>query len=238
MMIIKREGLLQRVGISVAVLLAAILFMVGNVSDAQGPPKNIVKENTLSLNQIRGNLEDVNAKRANIMHELETTEDEDHRESLELALAQLNQQKRNFEKMFEKTALGGLEVELYDVSSNEEEEILHYDWQKELIKIVQPVFSSLQNLTESQRKRDFIRTTRAELQNNLLSIDDALLHLSEIHEDHLSESSIKQINKIRNNWEIKRAYYANQLELINLQYREIEREDLLLLASHKALGIS
>ncbi len=223
-MIIKREGLLQRVGISVAVLLAAILFMVGNVSDAQGPPKNIVKENTLSLNQIRGNLEDVNAKRANIMHELETTEDEDHRESLELALAQLNQQKRNFEKMFEKTALGGLEVELYDVSSNEEEEILHYDWQKELIKIVQPVFSSLQNLTESQRKRDFIRTTRAELQNNLLSIDDALLHLSEIHEDHLSESSIKQINKIRNNWEIKRAYYANQLELINLQYREIERE--------------
>ncbi len=193
---------------------------IGHAQDLSVP----VKESTLSLNQIRGNLEDVNAKRAKILQELETTEDEDHRESLNLTLMQLDQQKRNFEKMFEKTALGGLEVELYDVSSNEEEEILHYDWQKELIKIVQPVFSSLQNLTESQRKRDFIRTARAELQNNLLSIDDALLHLDELDLDHLSDASIKQLDKIRNNWELKRAYYANQLELINLQYREIEKE--------------
>lgn len=184
-------------------------------------------ESLLSLNQIRGNLDDVNAKRAKVIRELEETKDEDHREGLELTLTQLNQQKRSFEKMFEKAALGGLEVELYDISNNEEEEILHYDWQKELIKIVQPVFSSLQDLTESQRKRDFIRTTRTELEENLFAIDDALLHLDEIDQTQLNTASLDQVAKIQSNWEIKRAYYQNQLELINLQYREMEKEGTL-----------
>ncbi len=183
-----------------------------------------VEETTLSLNQIRGNLDEVNGKRAEVIEELKIVEDPEQKENLEFTLSQLDQQKRNFERMFEKTALGGLEVELYDVSDNEEEEILHYDWQKELIKIVQPVFSSLQNLTESQRKRDFIRTTRSELQQNLVAIDDALEHLNEIDESHLSEASIKQLDKIKNNWELKRTYYSNQLDLINLQYRELEKE--------------
>ncbi|WP_034855804.1 hypothetical protein WMO13_06415 [Ignatzschineria larvae DSM 13226] len=183
-----------------------------------------IEETTLSLNQIRGNLDGVNQKRAEVIEELKVVDDPEQKESLEFTLSQLDQQKRNFERMFEKTALGGLEVELYDVSDNEEEEILHYDWQKELIKIVQPVFSSLQNLTESQRKRDFIRTTRSELQQNLVAIDDALEHLNEIDESQLSEASIKQLDKIKNSWELKRTYYANQLDLINLQYRELEKE--------------
>lgn len=203
--------------------LLVCLFAVINLGFAQ-ESKNIVQESTLSLNQIRGNLDNVNAKRERVLEDLDRTEDAEHKENLEVTLAQLDQQKRNFERMFEKTALGGLEVELYDVADNEEEEILHYDWQKELIKIVQPVFSSLQNLTESQRKRDFIRTTRAELEQNLHSIDEALLHLEEIDKSQLSESSLGQLNKIHNSWEIKRSYYANQLELINLQYREIEKE--------------
>lgn len=203
--------------------LLVCLFAAINLGFAQ-ESKNIVQESTLSLNQIRGNLDNVNAKRVRVLEDLDRTEDVEHKENLEVTLAQLDQQKRNFERMFEKTALGGLEVELYDVADNEEEEILHYDWQKELIKIVQPVFSSLQNLTESQRKRDFIRTTRAELEQNLHSIDEALLHLEEIDKSQLSESSLGQLNKIHNSWEIKRSYYANQLELINLQYREIEKE--------------
>lgn len=190
-------------------------------------PKSVSLESTASLNQIRGNLDSVNARRAKILQELEVTEDPDHRESLEITLAQLNQQKRNFEKMFERAALGGLEVELYNVAGNEEEEIQQYDWQKELIKIVQPVFSSLQNLTESQRKRDFIRTTRAELEQNVLAIDEALLHLEEIDRSQLSQASLKQLNKIHSSWELKRAYYENQLELVNLQYREIEKEGTL-----------
>lgn len=204
-------------------LLSFSLTLSGNLSQAQ-EQKSMAQESTLSLNQIRGNLDSVNAKRTRVLHELEVTEDPEHKENLEMTLAQLNQQKRNFEKMFEKTALGGLEVDLYDVADSEEEEILHYDWQKELIKIVQPVFSSLQNLTESQRKRDFIRTTRAELEQNLISIDDALTHLDELDKSRLSEASLKQLKKIHNSWEIKRSYYANQLELINLQYREIEKE--------------
>lgn len=203
-------------------LLLALIAMVLNVSYAQEP--NRVEESTLSLNQIRGNLDSVNARRAKILKELEVTDDEDHREGLEITLTQLNQQKRNFEKIFEKTALGGLEVELYDISDDEEEEILHYDWQKELIKIVQPVFSSLQDLTESQRKRDFIRTTRLELEENLSAIDDALAHLDEIDRSQLNPASLEQLKKIRNSWEIKHTYYENQLELVNLQYRDMAKE--------------
>lgn len=189
--------------------------------------KNVAKDSTLSLNQIRGNLDNVNARRAKVLEELEVTEDPDHKESLELTLTQLDQQKRNFEKMFEKTALGGLAVELYNVAGNEEEEIQQYDWQKELIKIVQPVFSSLQNLTESQRKRDFIRSTRSELEQNVASIDEALLHLDAIDRSQLSPASLNQLNKIHSSWEIKRAYYENQLELVNLQYREMAKEGTL-----------
>lgn len=200
-----------------------VLFTVFfNISGAQESKR--VEESTLSLNQIRSKLDSVNARRVKVLKELEVTRDEDHRENLEITLTQLNQQKRNFEKIFEKTALGGLEVELYEISNDEEEEILHYDWQKELIKIVQPVFSSLQDLTESQRKRDFIRTTRLELEENLSAIDDALAHLDEIDRSQLSPASLEQLKKIRNSWEIKHTYYENQLELANLQYREMAKE--------------
>lgn len=206
----------------ISILLLSCLGLT-NINIAQ-EIKDIAQESTLSLNQIRMNLDSVNAKRAQIFDELNQTEDLEHKESLEITLEHLDNQKRNFEKMFEKTALGGLEVGLYEVSSTEEEEIMQYDWQKELIKIVQPVFSSLQNLTESQRKRDFIRTTRAELEQNLISIDEALIHLDELDQSQLNEASLKQLEKIRNSWDIKRSYYENQLELINLQYREIEKE--------------
>ena len=206
----------------ISILLLSCLGLT-NINIAQ-EIKDIAQESTLSLNQIRMNLDSVNAKRAQIFDELNQTEDLEHKESLEITLEHLDNQKRNFEKMFEKTALGGLEVGLYEVSSTEEEEIMQYDWQKELIKIVQPVFSSLQNLTESQRKRDFIRTTRAELEQNLISIDEALIHLDELDQSQLNEVSLKQLEKIRNSWDIKRSYYENQLDLINLQYREIEKE--------------
>ena len=207
------------------ILLVCFLSVASfHISFAQESNKRSVHESTLSLNQIRSSLDDVNAKREKVIQDLSVIEDPEYRESLEITLLQLEQQKRDFEKMFERMALGGLEVELYDIANTEEEEILQYDWQKELIKIVQPVFSSLQNLTESQRKRDFIRTTRAELQQNLVAIDAALLHLSEIDHGQLNEASLMQLNKIESGWAIKRAYYANQLELINLQYREIEKE--------------
>lgn len=186
--------------------------------------RNMAQESTLSLNQIRGNLDGVNARIATVLQDLEGAEDLERQQNLRITLAQLDQQKRNFEKMFERTALGGLEVELYQIADSEEEEILQYDWQKELIKIVQPVFSSLQNLTESQRKRDFIRVTRAELEQNLQSIDNALLHLDEIDTSQLNEASLRQLNNIHGSWELKRSYYENQLELINLQYRQIEKE--------------
>ncbi|MHC5225914.1 hypothetical protein [Ignatzschineria sp. LJL83] len=194
------------------------------ISSAQENNQSFAHESTLSLNQIRSSLDDVNAKREKVMQDLAVIEEPEYRESLEISLLQLEQQKRDFEKMFERLALGGLEIELYDIANTEEEEILQYDWQKELIKIVQPVFSSLQNLTESQRKRDFIRTTRAELQQNLMAIDEALLHLETIDQSQLNEASLMQLNKIQSSWALKRAYHANQLELINLQYREIEKE--------------
>ncbi len=213
---------ITKVRVFISILLLSFIGCT-NISLAQ-EIRDVAQESTLSLNQIRMNLDSVNAKRDQILAELSVIEDQDHKESLEVTLAQLDQQKRNFEKMFEKTALGGLEVGLYEVSSTEEEEILHYDWQKELIKIVQPVFSSLQNLTESQRKRDFIRTTKLELEQNLISIDEALLHLDGIDQSQLNEASLRQLNKIRNSWDLKRSYYENQLELINLQYREIEKE--------------
>lgn len=227
MQVMQSRGILIKRSISRHVLsvlcLLCSFWMVHNGAFAQEPRSN-AQESTLSLNQIRGNLDNVNAKRAKVLRDLENTEDLAHREDLEVTLAQLDQQKRNFEKMFERTALGGLEVELYHIADNEEEEILQYDWQKELIKIVQPVFSSLQNLTESQRKRDFIRTTRSELEENVIAIDEALLHLDEIDRSQLNDASLRQLNKIHNNWELRRSYYENQLELINLQYRQMERE--------------
>ena len=123
-------------------LLLMLFFSVSMVAHSQ-TQENIssaATESTMSLNQIRTNLDDVNAKRDKVLAELETTTDPDQRETLEMTLSQLDQQKRNFERVFERTALGGLEVSLYEVSNDEEEEILQYDWQKELIKIVQPVF--------------------------------------------------------------------------------------------------
>ena len=111
---------------SLFTLLLMLFLSVSIFANAQTQEstRNSATDSTMSLNQIRTNLDDVNAKRNKVLAELETTTDPDHRETLEITLSQLDQQKRNFERVFERTALGGLEVELYDVSNSEEEEIL------------------------------------------------------------------------------------------------------------------
>lgn len=191
----------------------------GQVTDGN---KEVDNDNVASLNQIRSSLDDVSEKQKKVIAELESTQDPDHKKSLQQTLNRLDQQKRNFEKIFEKKALGGLNVDIADVPENEEQEISQYNIEKEMVKIIEPVFSSLQSLTESQRKRDFIRSAKTELEGNINAINDALAYLNNIDESKLSQSSIEHINRIKNSWEIELSYYTNQLELINIQYYDVE----------------
>src|SRR5699024_814036 len=134
-------------------LIAFLVLMCASFATAQtdtAPPQTVPNE-VEELNQNKTNLDDVIAKKEAIKKELAKADDAQQKEALTYTRDQLTLQKQNFETMFEKKALGGLDIDRFEYfTTQESQDPETYDWQYELIQIIQPVFSSLQDLTESQ----------------------------------------------------------------------------------------
>ncbi|NLD09438.1 MAG: hypothetical protein GX667_07640 [Xanthomonadaceae bacterium] len=219
--ILRDQSRLFRTLIAFLVLICAS-FATAQTDTAQ--PQTVPNE-VEELNQIKTNLDDVIAKKEAIKKELAKADDAEQKESLTYTLDQLTLQKKNFETMFEKKALGGLDIDRFEnFTTQESQDPETYDWQKELIQIIQPVFSSLQDLTESQRKKDGVRANKNTLEESVAMIDKGIKHLDKIDKTALSPASQESLEKIRASWEIKKANFQNQLDLVMLEYQEIEKE--------------
>lgn len=118
---------------------------------------------------------------------------------------------------FEKYALGGVDISFLTKTDNNED--LTYDWQAELLQIVQPVFSEIQRLTKATREKEEINRELTLTNEKIASLEQGLTYLKGIPQDKLEPAVIKKLEAIDSNWtaflkDLKRDrdHYNNLLE--------------------------
>ncbi len=117
------------------------------------------------------------------------------KERIEQLQSRLNQARAEFEKY----ALGG--IDLHYIKEKENITDLNYDWQAELLQIVQPVFAEIQRLTQNSRERDTLNRDLALYNEKIAQLQEGLAFLQKAPFDQLTPESQKRLEVIQSNWE-------------------------------------
>ena len=80
----------------------------------------------------------------------------------------------NAQTAFESIVTGGLNLENFREMPDQS-----FDWQSDLIEIIQPIFQSLKDLTEQPRTMERIRKTIEFYQQNLVEIEESIQKIKE-----------------------------------------------------------
>ncbi len=117
------------------------------------------------------------------------------KERIEQLQARLNQARNEFEKY----ALGG--IDLHYIKEKENITDLNYDWQAELLQIVQPVFAEIQRLTQNSRERDTLTRDLSLYNEKIEQLEKGLEFLQQVPFEQLAPESQKRLEVIQSNWE-------------------------------------
>lgn len=117
------------------------------------------------------------------------------KERIEQLQSRLNQARNEFEKY----ALGG--IDLHYIKEKENITDLNYDWQAELLQIVQPVFAEIQRLTQNSRERDTLTRDLSHYNEKIEQLEKGLGFLQKAPFEQLTPESQKRLEVIQSNWE-------------------------------------
>ena len=81
-----------------------------------------------------------------------------------------------------------------------------FDWQTDLIEIIQPIFQSLKDLTEQPRAIERIRKTIEFYQQNLVEINDSIQKIQEWQSEQIVDLSARQQIKARHGFGCSKQY--------------------------------
>ncbi|MEK6596360.1 MAG: hypothetical protein AABZ18_07585, partial [Pseudomonadota bacterium] len=120
------------------------------------------------------------------------------------------------ESSFEMILTAGLELSKGDAAEQKE-----FDWQKDLLEIVQPIMSELRQLTENKRKLDSLQKKISFYQSQMSDIDEVLKHISAINRQGLEKEALVEFERIDKKWQDQREENRHLLEVAQLQLDEM-----------------
>ena len=120
------------------------------------------------------------------------------------------------ESSFEMILTAGLELSKGDAAEQKE-----FDWQKDLLEIVQPIMSELRQLTENKRKLDSLQKKISFYQSQMSDIDEVLKHISVINRQGLEKEALVEFERIDKKWQDQREENRHLLEVAQLQLDEM-----------------
>lgn len=199
---------------------AFLLFFASTISLSA---QNITDQNSHNieccevLESTEISIEDLQAKIAALKIELNDAVTQETKTEITDRINQLQARLTQSRTEFVKYALGGVDVNFLTKSGNDED--INYDWQAELLQIVQPVFSEIQRLTKATREKEEISRELTLTNEKILNLEKGLTYLAAIPREDLTESIIKKLEDINNNWSAflkdlqrDRDHYQNQLD--------------------------
>ncbi len=96
-----------------------------------------------------------------------------------------------------------------------------FDWQKDLLEIVQPIISELRQLTEYKRKMDTLQQDIASYELLIDKIKDVLNRIAQINKQGLGDEALKQFENVYRKWQRELAENQQLLLVARLQYDEM-----------------
>ena len=125
---------------------------------------------------------------------------------------------KNAQTAFESIVTGGLDLENFQEMPDQS-----FDWQSDLIEIIQPIFQSLKDLTEQPRAMERIRKTIEFYQKNLVEIENSIQKIQEWQSKQIVDlSARRQIKEIEESWLLRKSEAQRNLELFQLQLRNLQ----------------
>ncbi len=191
-----------------------MMVLIGIMVTLPLPSLAISPEEVEELNTIEKRIIELRSERDALEKELKQESDEAKKEELQKSLDTRIQQKREYESRFEKISLGGLDTARFQSPTNLMVDTEAYDWQKELILIMQPVFSEMQRLTEGPRKRELLRNELKEIQERISSLKKALNYLDNVDEASLTKEAKQKLNDLQKEWRDTLNTIERQQELV------------------------
>ncbi len=173
------------------------------------------------LNEIGLNIQSLMAQREALEAQLNGLEDPEEIEEINKSIDTLTQRKHEYERVFEKISLGGLDTARFETATGITDDTEGYDWQKELVIIMQPVFSEMQRLTEGPRKRELLRVELKEISERITLLKEGLNYLTQLKSDELTSEALEKINRLEEEWQLRLENLQHQKTLVSYDLEDL-----------------
>ncbi len=183
----------------------------------------IVETRTEKLNDIEQKLGDIANRRKSLQKQLsDKTLPEEEKEELTQRLQTLTNQNRDFNILFEQTVLGGIDLSIFEeVESDLLKDPLNYNWQKEVLEILQPFFAQMQRVTEKARNKDLLIENEKLLTSRLTLAETGLEALQNLDKSELNKNALKSLAKIEEDWLDRIKSLEHQKSIVELKLDDL-----------------
>ena len=183
----------------------------------------IVETRTEKLNDIEQKLGDIANRRKSLQKQLsDKTLPEEEKEELTQRLQTLTNQNRDFNILFEQTVLGGIDLSIFEeVESDLLKDPLNYNWQKEVLEILQPFFAQMQRVTEKARNKDLLIENEKLLTSRLTLAETGLAALQNLDKSELNKNALKSLAKIEEDWLDRIKSLEHQKSIVELKLDDL-----------------
>jgi hypothetical protein len=166
---------------------------------------NIVENITIQKNTLKTKLD-----------QLEKTTSEQEKAKIQSKINEITDFIAAQKSSFEMILTAGSALPETDTSDGKE-----FDWQKDLLEIVQPIISELRQMTEYRRKLDDLQQNITAYKLQIAEIEEVLEHIAQINKQGLGDEALKQFEKINKKWQRELEENKQLLLVARLQYGEM-----------------
>lgn len=192
-----------------------------NASDASEQP---VVENTLSVDKLNDIIENIKQQRNEIDKKLvllQQAKTDQEKTKIQAEIDEASLSIAGQESSFEMILTGGQALAGSDTSEKKE-----FDWQKDLLEILQPIMSELRQLTAYKRKLDSLQKKMAFYESQIQEINEVLEHISEINKETLSIDALAQFEQINKKWQYEFQENNHLLGVAQLELEEMVKSQM------------
>ncbi|MBF0453793.1 MAG: hypothetical protein HQL72_03120 [Magnetococcales bacterium] len=210
----------------IAPVVALLLMWLGcgDALSAEALPANPEQSQTApaeksietKLNEIKSDLRKRQQELNTKTKQLRSAKDSQTKKGLEMEIASLTRLIEEQQKSFEMIVTGGLEQSLI-----EEKQEVKFDWQKDLLDILQPIMSELRQLTENKRKQQNLKNRILFHQSQIDTVNEAINRIKTIDHKGLEQPALAEFKRIKTAWQKKVEEHQHLMEVAQLQMDEM-----------------
>lgn len=205
-----------------ALLLALALIGAAFPGEGRAAEEALSPEKTtnLKLNDIINNLAAQAKELKSKAAALKKAKTVKNKKALEAEVAAIDQSIAEQRRSFEMIVTGGLELDRINGAQEKK-----FDWQKDLLDILQPIMSELRQLTEKKRKEESLKNKIAFHQGQARVIEEALNHIAETDPEGLEKKALARFKSIKTEWTARGEENNHLLEIAQLQLDEMKKAE-------------